>query len=64
MIKPYTDTLIQRTGVYVKARIVVQTQLTVEQRPGKQGYVHGILLFPDHSELHFREYPTTGVHTI
>lgn len=64
VIRTYTDTLIQLVERYVKARIVLQTQLTVEQRPGEQGYIHGILLFPDRSELHFREYLTTEVNAI
>jgi hypothetical protein len=41
---------------YTAASFVVDSAVSFEQRPGNQGYLHGMIVFVDESRFFFREY--------
>lgn len=56
MITTYVDHIQASIDRFAATSLVLETQINVETRPAKQGYIHGSITFADSSVLFFREY--------
>ena len=56
MIEAYFSNIKELVDRYAATNFVLDTQINMDTRPGRQGYLAGRLIFTDGSELHFREY--------
>lgn len=56
MIQTYFSHIKAILDQYTAVSFVLDSAVSFEQRPGNQGYLHGMIVFVDESRFFFREY--------